>query len=1479
MKHTQPVAIRFRQSQANNPDRHVLESLLAQVPGLTELEIRIPLLGGYSGCRLYLALATFAKQAPNAWILKVGPRDEIEAEDRGYVLAKAHVNASKIVGRVAVCLNNENGVIIYDFAGFTGRTPIDLERAIVKIQSVESVAAVVHVVEEWSQYPTWSRIHLSQLLKDWTSNKLDQLPPTLSSTRDIRAINSPDFGEVYANPYYYLARDIPRVEAECPTSFVHGDLNLHNVLFNVDTDNSIDLNNPIFIDFRHASQNELAVLDFAKLESCLRYQTLGKLENLEALNQRVTFLAATRERLEFRNPPDVITDKRLQDLWRCLQQVRNSAARLLRHSGNAEISYWVSLISYGISASTYAQLPLEIRHLAYLDAAAIFTRHIQARDPVAEQVVLRAHERLSPPVVSPAAGKGAADNYRSVLLRSLERGYVVLVIGGAYGKTAGFEPLSQFVPWLFKDLTGEDAPAVAPETLLEVISRRKPRYEIAHAIQKRIEQWGAPRERKDLEGVSWSAIITWHFHDDPYNALLPAAKNLVRVDSMEQIVDMVDLIKQGGIAYFPLLGDVASKPGALSLTPADRRERWEMLGEIARSLELRQHPISLVFWKCESITIDDLPKIRGNFSSRISVPVDSYFLTDQDDDLRDHALAALDIWRIHATLAELKECLARPPEEGRVSSRVSWQINDVIFPLPDIARLSRGLIRPFSDLRAIGQAPNNSDDFLLGAPPTEDDILDGRIVRRKVLDSEILPAIRFLLEDRDGHLRSLLIEGRAGAGVTTLLCFAAHIAAKSQWAPVYIAARPAGGTTEEWNEAGKMLGEVSKITHRPVLLFVDATNSSWRDIELVSKGVLAHGGEIVPVLGGRKDLLRSLVSDVSPRFYQRIEIADTLAGEEWDSLARILHQNGFSARLPVEELAAQLASVGQLLPAIYQATDKMNRKFREIVAYEYHRYDSDALIQRAYRFICYLGAFNLSISQYWLLKALGDQRLSDATRVLGRLSDDIVIYSDETGGKEADILIGPRHRLIAEEVLNIAVPDPHHRLLDMHQLIATANLASFSEGMKVAHLLLHRGPLLTWLAEAFGNNRIALKDESLKLYEAALENQPIHPRVEVTLRQHHALTLRYHRQADGALEEIKRAISLEPDNTATTHIAGLIHVDRALAGWEGLRDMEGGAQKVLGHALSNEQDALEFFRLVRKRQPRAEYGYEPEARYFNTKLRVLRRKEVQTHEAKKLQGEAELQAASSLALLRAAETLIPKDQLLELPRTKALLLHSLGDTRRALDITLEEIARSADPVRVSRLKRAAASLAAEANQWPLCVSLYEEMISAGDHDAATYLLLDDALRAQAASLNRRIKWLRESAQSWNRNDIETLVRFAEVLLYSEDWNSAVKTLARADQVAVADLSAFERDHIRTVIKSDGPYGTIERRFEGEVKRLWKPFEGQVELHGKGIDLFFRSAPELSGKLSVGDKVCFFIGLRVRGLRALRMDWLGKVPAS
>jgi hypothetical protein len=123
------------------------------------------------------------------------------------------------------------------------------------------------------------------------------------------------------------------------------------------------------------------------------------------------------------------------------------------------------------------------------------------------------------------------------------------------------------------------------------------------------------------------------------------------------------------------------------------------------------------------------------------------------------------------------------------------------------------------------------------------------------------------------------------------------------------------------------------------------------------------------------------------------------------------------------KLVNRLRAVGRLIPAIYEATDHENRKFREIVSFEYECYGRDPLVQRAYRLICSLGAFGVSLSQFWLLKALGGRFFNDAPRILTALSEDLIVQRDPHQ-RDGDQLITSRHRIIAEEVISIASPDP-----------------------------------------------------------------------------------------------------------------------------------------------------------------------------------------------------------------------------------------------------------------------------------------------------------------------------------------------------------------------------------------------------------------------------------------------------------------------
>ena len=525
-------------------------------------------------------------------------------------------------------------------------------------------------------------------------------------------------------------------------------------------------------------------------------------------------------------------------------------------------------------------------------------------------------------------------------------------------------------------------------------------------------------------------------------------------------------------------------------------------------------------------------------------------------------------------------------------------------------------------------------------------------------------------------------------------------------------------------------------------------------------------------------------------------------------------------------------------------------------------------MQRAYRLVCQLGTFDETISQSWLLKALGDRSFTDAARILNALSDDIVLEKDEDASPGANTFIGPRHRLIAEEVLNVAVPEPHHRVLDILRLIGSANLASELEGMLVARLLRHKGPLLSWLRSSFPDyteHDIRTRD----FFLAAIQNGPLHPSVEITLRQHYALCLRRHNHLDDALEEVRAAERLDAENPATLHIMGLIHEKRALQAWGQLMEAADVEEGTVRRARGHEADALEFFRRVRERQPDEEYGYESEARYFHKKFRKLAAdgSAAERTDVRALRDSARSELLASFGLLRTAEARISDENIAEIPTTKANVLAALGDHRQALRGLEEELGQVSDPIRRNRLLRAAAALAAESHHWTGCVGFARQAIAAGEHDAGIYLLLDSALSQLTKSVAERISAFRESAETWNSMNVPTLVRWAELLWYFGNHEAAARALARADGASRGGHSIFSRERARAIIREGGPYSSRPMRFQGTVLRLSRPNEGIATLDGLERGVWFRLPRTSSEPPKIGDAISYELAIRIRGLAA------------
>lgn len=1449
------------QSEANSADGDAIESLLEGMKRISRLECLFRMSGGYSDSRIYLARAELnGTPAAQPWIVKLGPTHDIEQDYDGLVLARAFVPPAHMASPVECLRGNTLSLLLLDYAAYYGRPPLTLEALIAGVEAEEGIAATAQLVQQWVTKTSTSRTYnVGAWLKEKSATKLTRLPAHLKATSSFKNILSPDFGEVYANPLYYLDRDLKRRDTRAPFSFCHGDLNLRNVLFGRDDDASILTSRPVLIDFSHASDNAIGIYDLCRLEATLRYPSKSTKDS-NSLQQTVSFLSQTRQSIKL-GAPASFTDKGLQELWRCVRIIRASVMAILGTSNaEAEITYWAALIAEALRLATYESLPQESRTLAFLDAAAIFSKHFQDRAPGERQYILHAHQFYSPPVVhTEEATRVTTATNAPLLLASITRGQTILVIGPDFPRLSGGDPFRIFAQRLYKDVTRTDAPPIGPVLLLEALHKKATRQDIHKGIRDRVKPLTL-RDDAVFASAPWSAVLYYHFDSLPYEALI-RRREPIRISGKDSAVRQGDAITAGAYPYIPLHGDAESKPDDLVLTGTDRRERAGMLSVVGRALEQKQDALTLLFWRCEELATEELAEFREQLTIDTAVSVDSYFLSDVADGGRDAGLAAVDIISVNDSMEGLVAALPTAPDKQfDTTGAISWHGSAENFFIPNLGRYTRGLVRLYAGSLSPTDAHRTPVSFLLGASATSDDIADGRVVHRRVLDDSLLPAIRSVLADGNRGMRAVVVTGRAGAGVSTLMCHAAHILDRDKVGPIVVADTRLARGMKEWEDAGQLLAEVSLATRSTVLFFAEASDQILPALLRCVRSCVEGGGRLVAILGGRKDaLLYMTPTEIRTLHYKPVHVADRLSKVEWLALARVLKKYGFSPDKPATQLAAAMEDVGRLLPALFEATDGKNRRFRDIVAYEYGRYANDAVIQRAYRYICTLGAFNVPLSQYWLLKALGDRGVQEAQRILSALSEDIVVTKEGGNDDAGDVQVSPIHRVIADEVAAVATPDSTDRLRDIERLVLAANMANKSQGTAIASLLYNRGPLVSWITSHLTSTAHA-NEWIVKLYDGALSNVPIHPDAENHLRQHYALYLLRREQFTEALRHLRRAREIDSENSATLHILGLCFEKRAVSSW---RQYAATLSTVpLTRARSDEQEALEFFRTVRDMKPMEEHGYESEARYYRKKLESLNGGEVPSE----IHQEAMAHLFHGLWLLRSAEARVSPEELKETPTTRARILRAAGSLDAAIDALRKALLAAQDSVQRVRVMRSLATLMMEKKNWTEAIEFWRRLLQEGERDAALYLSLDDCGREAGASIAERIDAFRDSVEQFNRWDIETQLRWADLSLLRGYFADAIDALRRADDVAKESVSILERDRIRGMVNDGG----TRRRFSGRIRRLLRPDEGYIAVTGHSSEVWFRGSG--GGDLpKIGDRVTFALGWRIRGLRAVDVE--------
>lgn len=1458
------------QSHANRDDdgRTAIEALLSKVAHIRAVtEIR-RYTSGFGGCTVMLVrMDTAGPPTQQPWILKTGPAAELAAEAKANQIADLYVRGDTRVHLKHHLYDEglDTAALLFEFAGYSGAPPRDFASVLRGTDALKATKAVVDLVSSWANNSEMRSVDLSQQLVRWTKGKLSALPEELRSTIDTPVIYSMDLGEAFANPAYYIKRnECPEVTVTAPFGFAHGDLNLHNVLF--DSPREPRLDRPLVIDFRHAGTDHWSIVDYAKLESCLKYQQMPKLADPTQLEQLALFLGGLRSAMKLQSPPERLGDKLLQERWQAIALIRQAALAALRAQDDRV--YWTALAAYGVSTATYTPFAEHMRVLAYCDAAAIFTATIRGWDRTASQKPVHADDGISPALIVQSTH---APDPNALLQAASFGGDLVLVVGGEAGRTAGVMPFGKYVGHLYRNVTKTELPRTMRASLgLTALARQSGKASIVEAARRLAADTLPLREQEELQKIEPKVIIGEHFSASLLRALRSStlAPRLRRIDRLENLSDLGDLLGDS-VLYLPYYGDIESRVDELRIADADRRTTRDLLARVGEISSRRGRSIVIVFWKCEEWSIEEIAALRSDITSQATVPDRAFYVSDLGDDARDVGLGTLGIHRIAGTLADIANLTARrdTPLGSQGGSPAVWPVDDILVPLPDVARLTKGLIRYFPQVGSLLTTTSmEAHDYFSGRPPIVADVRDGRIVRRGLVGRAVVPALRAASRSTEQSVRLVCLAGRPGAGVSSILCDVALEASEIEHMLVVSVAHASHRPKHEWREAGSVLAELYRSIRTPPVLAVDLQDCSLDDVDALAQAVVDADAQLVILAGGRRETIE-LTHRAALDPSREIVVPDTLEKAEWTRLAESLQRAGYGTDVTVRDLARRLADVGIILPAVYEATDHKNRRFREIVQYEYERFRGDELVQRAYRIICALGAHGYAMSEYWLLKTLGHFSTSESARILAKLSEDLLIEpaSDRTDASEGggdpareaggEVLIQPRHRLIAEQVLEIASPDPRYRVADVRAIVEAANLGSEREGSIVARLLHHKGSFISWVEKTI-EPHLQLVSE---IYEVVLGSRPLKD-VEIEIRQHYALFLRRKHRDEPALATIAPALNLDPENPATLHVAGLVHQSRALHAWT----VWGRSGKEEDHAIAAaiESEARRFFFESRRLQPEEEYGYEAEARY-------VRQKHERFEEAGKPTSDLEAELGEALWLLWQAEKHVPSERRKELPTTRARLLARIGNLEAATNLLQEQLARTADPMRRARLRSALAAIYIEAEKPNEASEVLGALIESGERTAGVYLLLDDALGLMHADAATRAKQLRESAEEYNRRHVETLLRFAELLAYDADWEGARRALARADDAARETHNWNDRDRVRDVFKTS-LYGGSERVFSGQIRRLHGPHEGQIAIDGVSGTFFFRTSRE-GVRAKLESEITCKVGLRIRGLRAVAVQ--------
>jgi tetratricopeptide (TPR) repeat protein len=555
------------------------------------------------------------------------------------------------------------------------------------------------------------------------------------------------------------------------------------------------------------------------------------------------------------------------------------------------------------------------------------------------------------------------------------------------------------------------------------------------------------------------------------------------------------------------------------------------------------------------------------------------------------------------------------------------------------------------------------------------------------------------------------------------------------------------------------------------------------------------------------------------RLTAEFEVGD-LSQSEMISILDALEHNNCLDKLTGTDRTYQLEHFTELahrdlLIALRELTTLST--FDEIVKDEFEKIPS-SLAQRAYTYVSALGRLDLAV-RYEVLLHILDLDWHELRDQVFIPTEGILISGEETGTSRHNMSfrLRTRHPILAQIIFQLSAPDDETKFSILNQLLSQLD-PGYVEDRRLLDILVR-------------------KRELVEVFESDHYKRSIYERLELILPknqfvlQHRSIFEREQGEANVAIEFAKKALEIDPRNSAIQNTLGLAYEAAARDCGDALK-----AQYCL-------REAEKLFDAAIGRDVKDAFGHLGKFYCFKHQID----KETDTHKRQTLKLKA-------LSMLQNALEVTNKSNVIAKPLAK--LKEDFGNTDDAIELLQAGVKK--DPTD-TRLRDFWIGLETERRRFEEALKI---AVAGTKYDPTAW-----RLQRHIARLLRRLKRPTQSIKGHyegairsNSGDIDLLIEFGAWLFESGQKSEAALIFEKAKNL---DVPYYEKNQGRHWLTDDND---VRRKYTGTLKRFVGAGALVLSIPDNIEAFMWRSGEELKS-LKIGDTVTFEIGFNVFGAYA------------